>query len=262
MWIGDVMIKKLYNYRQLLKSNVQKEIRGKYKGSFLGILWSFVNPLLQVLVYALVFPFIMRNTQDNYVVFLIIGILPWTWFITSINQGTSCILANAGIIKKVYFPREILPISVVTSGLINFLISCIVIFLFLLFSGVGFSIYILFVPFIILIQFILTLGILLITSAIDVYIRDAEYIVNFMVNMLFYATPILYSPNVFADSPISWLFKINPLAVIMNGYRDALFYQVMPNLSLLFVIAIVSIIILLIGIAVFRKLEKGFAEEV
>lgn len=256
------MIKNLYNYRQLLKSNIQKEIRGKYKGSFLGILWSFVNPLLQVLIYALVFPFIMKNTQDNYVVFLIIGILPWTWFVTSINQGTPCILFNAGIIKKVYFPREILPISVVASGLINFLISCIVIILFLLFSGIGFSIYLLFVPFIILIQFILTLGILLITSAVDVYIRDAEYIINFIVNMLFYATPILYSPDIFAGSPISWLFKINPLAVIMTGYRDALFYQVMPNLSSLFIILIVSIIVLIVGIAVFRKLEKGFAEEV
>lgn len=256
------MIKELYNYRQLLKSNVRKEIRGKYKGSFLGVLWSFVNPLLQVLVYALVFPFIMKNTQENYVVFLIIGILPWTWFITSINQGTSCILVNAGIIKKVYFPREILPISVVTSGLINFLISCIVIFLFLLFGGVGFSVYVLFVPFIILIQFIFTLGILLITSAVDVYIRDAEYIINFIVNMLFYATPILYSPDIFAGSPISWLFKVNPLSVIITGYRDALFYQVMPNLGLLFIVLIASILILVIGIAVFRKLEKGFAEEV
>lgn len=256
------MLKNLYNYRQLLKSNVKKEIRGKYKGSFLGIIWSFVNPLLQVLVYAIVFPFIMKNTQENYVVFLIIGILPWTWFITSISQGTSCILANQGIIKKVYFPREILPISVVTSGLINFLISCIIIILFLLFSGVGFSIYMLFVPFIVLIQYILSLGLLLITSAVDVYIRDAEYIINFFVNMLFYATPILYSPDIFAGSPISLLIKANPLAIIITGYRDALFYQTMPNLSSLFIALLVSIILLFIGIGVFKKLERGFAEEV
>lgn len=256
------MIKNLYNYRQLLKSNVQKEIRGKYKGSFLGVLWSFVNPLLQVLVYALVFPFIMKNTQDNYVVFLIIGILPWTWFVTSITQGTPCILANEGIIKKVYFPREILPISVITSGLINFIISCIVIFLFLLFSGIGFSIYIVFVPFVIMIQYILSLGILLITSAVDVYIRDAEYIINFIINMLFYATPILYSPQIFANSSISWLMKLNPLSTIITGYRDALFYQVMPNLSSLFLVFIGSVILLWIGMVIFRKLEKGFAEEV
>ena len=256
------MLKNLYDYRQLLKSNVQKEIRGKYKGSFLGVLWSFINPLLQVLVYAIVFPFIMKNTQENYVVFLIIGILPWTWFITAITQGTSCILANAGIIKKVYFPREILPISVVTSGMINFLISCIVIFLFLIFSGIGISWYVVFLPIIVIIQFIFTLGILFMTSAIDVYIRDAEYIIAFIVNMLFYATPILYSPDIFQNTPISWLFKLNPLAGIINSYRDILFYKTMPNLESLLFIFVISIILLLLGIAIFRKLEKGFAEEV
>ena len=256
------MIKNLYNYRQLLKSNVQKEIRGKYKGSFLGVLWSFVNPLLQVLVYAIVFPFILKNTQENYVVFLIIGVLPWTWFVTSISQGTFCILANAGIVKKVYFPREILPISVVTSGLINFLISCIIILIFLFGSGIGISPYIIFVPIIILIQYILSLGILLITCSINVYIRDAEYIINFLINMLFYATPILYSPEIFNGSAIGWLFKINPLAVIITGYRDTLFYQTMPNLSSIFIVFIFSIIVFFIGMAVFRKLEKGFAEEV
>ena len=255
------MLRNLYNYRQLLKSNVKKEIRGKYKGSFLGVIWSFVNPLLQVLVYAIVFPFIMRNTQENYVVFLIIGILPWTWFVTSISQGTSCILANQGIIKKVYFPREILPISVVTSGLINFLISCIIIFIFLLFSGIGFSFYIVFLPLVIIIQYIFSLGVLLITSAIDVYIRD-EYIINFFVNMLFYATPILYSPDIFAGSPISMIIKANPLAIIITGYRDALFYKTMPNLSSLFIAFVGSLILLFLGIAIFKKLEKGFAEEV
>ena len=116
--------KELYHYRELLKTNVKKDIRGKYKGSFLGILWSFINPLLQVLVYALVFPYIMKVETENYLIFLICGIIPWTWFITSISQGTTSITNNANLIKKVYFPREILPISVVTSGLANFLISC------------------------------------------------------------------------------------------------------------------------------------------
>ena len=102
------MLKNLYEYRELLKSNIKKDIRGKYKGSFLGVLWSFINPLLSVAIYALIFPFILKMNQDNYVTFLIIGILPWNIFTTVISQGTYCILANAGIIKKVYFPREIL----------------------------------------------------------------------------------------------------------------------------------------------------------
>ena len=140
------LINNLYDYRQLLKSNVQKEIRGKYKGSFLGVLWSFVNPLLLTLVYAIVFSVIMKSTEENFVTFLIVAILPWNYFTTVITQGTSSILMNAGIIKKIYFPREILPVSVNTSGLINYLISCPIIIVFLLLSGIGVSWYILFFP--------------------------------------------------------------------------------------------------------------------
>ena len=121
------IVKELYQYRQLLKTNIKKEIRGKYKGSFLGVLWSFLNPLLMVAVYAIVFPYIMRIQTPNYLVYLIIGVIPWNFFTTTMNQGMISIRMNAGLIKKVYFPREILPISVVLSGLVNFFISCIII---------------------------------------------------------------------------------------------------------------------------------------
>ena len=140
------MFKEIYDYRELLKSNIKKEIRGKYKASFLGVLWSFVNPLLQVLVYAIVFPYLIGNSVDNYVVYLITGIIPWTFFQTTINSCGTCIKNNAGIIKKVYFPRIILPISSVLSGLINFFISCIIILIFCLLFGVGISWHIIFVP--------------------------------------------------------------------------------------------------------------------
>jgi len=256
------MIKNLYEYRELLKSNIKKDIRGKYKGSFLGVLWSFINPLLSVAIYALIFPFILKTNQDNYVTFLIIGILPWNIFTTVISQGTFCILANAGIIKKVYFPREILPISVATSGLINFLISCLIILFFLLVSGIGISWYILFLPLVIIIQYILTLGIIFITSSINVYIRDLEYIVNFFVQMLFYATPILYSSDLFSGSKIEMIINLNPMATIIGGYRDILYYQTMPNMRALLLVLLLSIILFFIGRCVFYKLEKGFAEEV
>ena len=116
------LIENLYQYRELLKSNIKKEIRGKYKGSVLGVLWSFLNPLLMVMVYFLVFPFLFRNTVDNYLIYLVIGVIPWNFFTTTMNQGIMAIRVNEGIIKKVYFPREILPISVATSGLVNFFI--------------------------------------------------------------------------------------------------------------------------------------------
>ncbi len=253
------MLKNLYDYRQLLKSNVKKEIRGKYKGSFLGVLWSFVNPLLMTLVYAIVFPFLLKNTQENYVTFLVIGILPWNWFTTVIAQGTTVIMANAGIIKKVYFPREILPISVVTSGMINYLISCIIIVIFVLFSGIGLSFNIIYLPIIVIIQYVLMLGIIFITGAINVYIRDAEYIINFFVTMLFYATPVLYSSDLF-PAKIAWLFKLNPMTTIIDSYRNIFFYKTMPNMQALLIVGLVSIILLIIGKMIFNKLQKGFAE--
>lgn len=256
------LLKNLYNYRQLLKSNVKKEIRGKYKGSFLGILWSFVNPLLTALIYAIVFPIILKSPEPNYVTFIVIGMLPWTYFTSVIMQGTTTILINAGIIKKVYFPREILPISINVSGLINFLISCVIIFLFLIFSGIGFSWYILFLPLIIITQYILQQGIIFITSAINVYVRDAEYIINFIISMLFYATPILYSVQLFENSPLKWIIYLNPMTTIINCYRDILFYQSMPHIKSLLVVLIGSCLLVWIGLHIFKKLEKGFAEEV
>jgi len=255
-------INNLYNYRQLLKSNVKKDIRGKYKGSFLGILWSFVNPLLMTLVYAIVFPFLLKSTEPNYVTFIVIGILPWTYFTTTITLSHSCVLYNGGIIKKVYFPREILPISVNVSGLINFLISCLIIFIFLIFSGIGFSFYIFLLPIVILTQFILTQSLAFIISAVNVYVRDLEYIVSFFVNMLFYATPILYSASLFNDSFIKYLIMINPMATIIESYRNILFYKTMPNIVPLLIVLIISIVLLFISLKIFKKLERGFAEEV
>lgn len=255
------MIKELYNYRQLLKSNVRKEIRGKYKGSFLGVLWSFVNPLLTTLVYAIVFPFILRNAQEHYTTFIVIAILPWSFFTTVISQGTNCILMQGQILKKVYFPREVLPLSIVISGLINFLISCVIIAIFLLCSGIGFSWYIAFLPIIVIIQFILLLGIVLITSSLDVYVRDLEFIINFFISMLFYATPVLYSIDMFPKK-IQTLLHLNPMTTIIESYRNIFYYQSMPNLSGLLFVFIFSIVLLAIGICVFKKLEKGFAEEV
>ena len=218
------IFKNLYQYRELLKTNVKKEIRGKYKGSFLGILWSFLNPLLTVLVYAIVFPYIMRVQVPNYLIFLIVAIIPWNFFTTCITTGCNCVWLNGGIIKKVYFPREILPISVILAGLVNFLISCVIILIFLLFGGVGFSIHLLWLPIIAIIQSALSLGLLFILSAINVYVRDVEYVVAFVINLLFYGTPILYTVDMFPKQ-ISFLLQINPLAHLIDAYRSIFYYQ-------------------------------------
>ena len=255
------LARNLFQYRELLKSNVKKEIRGKYKGSFLGVLWSFVNPLLQVLVYAIVFPYIMRVKTDNYLEYLIIGIIPWTFFTTVINQGIITIRMNSGIIKKVYFPREILPISVAASGLVNFLISCIIILIFCIFGGIGISWHLALLPVIAIIQFIFTLGLVFALCAINIYIKDTEYLVQFVINMLFYATPILYPTTLFPEG-IRWILYLNPMTSIIEFYRDIFMYHTLPGISSLLILVITSIVVFFVGLLIFRKLEKGFAEEV
>lgn len=255
------IVKEIVKYKEFLKSNVKKDVRGKYKGSFLGVLWSFINPLLSVIIYAIVFHYIMRFNIENYLIYLIAGIIPWNFFTAAINSGMNSVIFNADIIKKVYFPRIILPISSVTSCLVNFLISCLIIIIFALFSDVGISIYLLFLPIVALIQYILTLGFVFILSAVEIYVRDIEHIINFFIGMLFYVTPILYTTN-YVPEQFSFILKINPLAYIIDAYHSIFYYKTMPNLEGLGIIGIISLIVFGLGYMIFNKLQKGFAEEV
>lgn len=254
------MIVDLYKYREFLKTCVLKDFRGKYKKSFLGVLWSFINPLLQLLVYSLVFSFIMKSNIENYTVFLVVALIPWTFFSSTLVQSTLSIVGSAGIVKKVYFPREILPISTVTSNLFNFLISCIIIVAALLISGVGLSFYILLLPLVVIVQYILLIGLTFIVSSITVYIRDLEYFINVLMMLWFYLNPIVYSIDFI---PQKWLpiFKLNPMLHIINAYRDILFYKRLPDMLNLLIWFIISLVIMFVGYKIFKKLEKRFAEE-
>ncbi len=254
--------KELYKYREFLRTNVKKEIRGKYKASFLGVLWSFINPLLQVLVYAIVFPYIMRVKTPHYLVFLICGIIPWTWFTTSMVGGTTSISTNGNLIKKVYFPREILPISTVTSGVVNFSISCIIIIIFALLDGVGISWHIVFLPLIMLLQYIFSLALVFLTSSFNVYVKDVEYMVGFIINLMFYATPILYSADMFNGTKFAWIFKLNPMAYLVESYRNIFYAHHIPGIKSMLILLGAGLILLLISFAIFKKLEKRFAEEI
>ena len=254
------VFKNLYNYRELLKTNVKKEIRGKYKNSFLGVIWSFLNPLLQIMVYAIVFPLILRNTQENYVIFLCCGLIPWTFFATAITRSAFTMIENGNILKKVYFPREILPISVVTSEAVNFLISTIIILAFVLFSGLGITKYILLYPLIFMAQYLLVLAISFIVSSVCVYIRDLQHFIGIFLQLLFYATPIVYAAETI-PSEFAWILNLNPMTYIINGYRDIFYNQTMPDIKIIGILILVLIVIIAIGYVIFNKLQKGFAEE-
>lgn len=254
------IIKDLYNYRELLKTNTKKDVSGKYKNSFLGILWSFVNPLLQIAVYALVFQVILKSNIENYAVFLCCALIPWQYFYNVVIRGAGTIIDNGNIIKKVYFPREILPISVVTSEGINFLISTIIIIGFVLFSGIGININWLWYFLILAIQYIVLLGISLIVSSLTVYFRDLLHLLGVFLQLLFYATPIVYS---ISDVPqaFSWILKLNPMTYLIDGYRSIFYNGTAPNFKGLLIVFIMGIVFCVIGYFLFSKLQKRFAEE-
>lgn len=254
------VFKELYNYRELLKTNIHKEIRGKYKGSWLGVLWTFLNPLLMLAVYAFVFPYILRVNVDNYTIFMIVALIPWNFFTTAVQSGTGCVVANGAILKKVYFPREIIPISITTSQLVNFLITCLIMFIFIIVSGVGFSIHILLLPVLILIQYILTLGINFILSAITVFVHDVDHFVSVGLTLGFYATPIVYLSTMLPEK-FQWVLKLNPMAQLVEAYRSVLYYHQLPDFVMLGIWATASIIILVVGYIIFKKLERSFVEE-
>lgn len=253
-------IKRIYNYRELLKTSIKKEVRSKYKNSFLGVVWSFFNPLLQIVVYAVIFSLILKNKQENYTIFLCCGIIPWTFFSIAINKSAFTIIENGNIIKKVYFPREIIPISVVTAETINFLISTIIIIGFVIIGGIGISKYILFYPIILIAQYLIILAISFIVSSICVYFRDLQHFIGIILQLLFYATPIVYSQDSIPFG-FQWILKYNPMTYIINAYRDIFYYkqsiQIQPIIFMLFLGA-TSVFV---GLKFFEKLQRGFAEQ-
>mgnify|MGYP004471409605 CR=1 FL=1 len=254
------ILKDLYNYRELLKTNIKKDIGGKYKHSFLGILWSFVNPLLQIMVYAFVFQVILKSNIENYAVYLCCGLIPWQYFSAVVLRGAAIMIDNANVIKKVYFPREILPISLVSSEGLNFLISTIIILGFVIFGGIGLSCNILWYFLILAIQFIVSIGVSFIVSSITVYFRDLIHILGIIMQLLFYATPIVYSMDAVPEN-FKWIVKLNPMSYLIDGYRNIFYNKTMPDFTGLTKAFIMGSILCLIGFLIFKKLEKRFAEE-
>lgn len=253
--------KSLYEYRELLKTSISKDIRGKYKNSILGIIWSFLNPLLQIAVYAIVFPLIMRSDLPNYTVFLCCGLIPWNFFSAAISRTSFTMIENGNIIKKVFFPRQILPISVVTSEAVNFIISTFIILAFVLAYGMGITQFIIFYPLVLLVQYLLLIGISFIVSSVTVFFRDLQHFIGIALQLLFYATPIVYASNTIPEN-FQWILKFNPMTYVINGYRDIFYYQQAPDFVSLLIVLGISVALCIGGYLIFNKLQKRFAEEI
>ena len=173
------LLRELYAYREMINSLVKKDLRGRYKGSILGFLWTFINPLMQLAVYTIVFSVIMRAGIDKFYIFLFVALVPWIFFSSAITGGSMSILNQNDMVKKIYFPRQILPIAYVTSSFVNMMFCFVIIFVALIFSGIGINFKaLLYLPIIMLIEYVLALGIALLTSALTVYFRDGTYFRN------------------------------------------------------------------------------------
>lgn len=254
------IFKEVFDYRQMLISIVRKDLRSRYKGSFLGFLWTFINPLLQLLIYSIVFPYLLRNNQENYPMFLFVALLPWLFFITSVQGSTTSIVNGANLVKKIYFPKMVLPLSVIFTNMTNYIYGLIIVFPALILTGVHLTVNVFWLPVILLVAFIFTLGISLIFSALYVKFRDLEHIVNILTMVWFYLTPVVFDVTIFPDN-VAKVIGYNPMVPIIEGFRDVLLYGVQPNWGALSYSLIIGILLVVVGVIVFKKRERTFAED-
>ncbi|QGG53818.1 ABC transporter permease [Lysinibacillus pakistanensis] len=255
-----IEVREIFNYRHMLISMVQRELRSRYKGSFLGFLWTFVNPLLQLAVYSIVFPYILRVDQENYPMFLFVALLPWIFFTSSIQNATTSVLGSANLVTKIYFPRIILPLSSVCTNLMNYIYSLVIVIPALLITGVDLTINLLWFPLILLIEFLFALGLALAFSALHVKFRDAAHIIGIVIFCWFYITPIVFPMTIFPETMQQYIM-LNPMVAIIEAFRDIFLFGQQPNFSALIYSALVSLATLIIGFFVFKNFEKTFAED-
>ncbi len=254
------VIKNIYEYREMISNLVKRELKGKYKGSILGFLWTFINPLLQLLVYTLVFSYIMRSGIEDYYLFLFVALIPWLFFATCVAGGCNCILNSKDMVEKIYFPREVLPISFVTSQFVNMLLCFIIVFGALAVSGKGFNgIALLYLPLIMIVEYILALGMAFIFSSVTVFLRDIEHIMGIFTMAWQFLTPVMYSTDMVPEE-FKTVFYANPMTSVITAYRDILYYKRVPEMNTLLNAVIMGLGLLLIGYLIFNKLEKKFAE--
>lgn len=256
-------IKRVFEYREMLKNNVRKELRARYKGSVLGFFWTFLNPLLQLVVYSIVFSTVMKVKVPNYnyTIFLFVGLVPWNFLAASVQQSTMIITANSNLIKKIYFPRIILPLTITLTNLVNMLLTFVIVFIALFIFGSQISIWYTFLPVIIIVETIFVLALTLFLSSITVYFRDLEHITGIILMAWIYLSPVIY-PSEYIPSSVFNLFKMNPMFSIIESYRDVLMFNRQPDMFGLLYVLMLSVILLITGYLVFDKLQKRFAEEI
>ena len=273
------MLKELaqvYRYRELLLNLVIRDLKVRYKNSVLGFFWSLVNPLLQVATITVVFKFILKLGVPNYSAYLLCAFLPWTFFQMSVMDSAMSVLFHGNLVKKTYFPREILPASIVLSNLVHFILALGVFFVYLLVIGTPIQITWLLLPVIVLIQLFLNLGIAFFVSCLNVFYDDVKYMATVLLNLLYFALPIMYfveqvfNSNRIPHSLAVVLYYVNPLALLLTAYRKILLppfntatiHDIPFNYWYLALTGVTSLAICLAGYAFFNSRKWRFAEQV
>jgi lipopolysaccharide transport system permease protein len=252
----------LVRYRELVRNLVKRDLKVRYRNSVFGFAWSLLNPLFMMAILSVVFSLVFGRVEvENFPAFLIVGLIPWNFCVTSLSRAVSCLVDNGHLIKKVYFPREVLPISVVLANLVHFVIAIPVLLLILVLLGVNLTWKALLFPPLIVIQLLLIVGLALLISSVNVFYRDMGVALDVLMQGWFFTTPIFYHHSIL-PLPLQKPAMANPLAAIITAYRDVLIYDRWPDRNFTLVALLTSTLVFVVGYTVFNRWSPRFAEEV
>jgi lipopolysaccharide transport system permease protein len=258
---------RLARYRGLIQSLVARELKARYRGSVLGFFWSFINPLALLIIYSIVFKYFLPPRGDDtlppYEVFMFCGILPWTWFSSSLLESSGVLISGGNLIKKVLFPAEVLPIVTVLANMVHFFLGLPILLAFIVYNGMPLHVgELLWFPIVVVVQLILTLAFALILSALTVHFRDLRDILQNLMTFWFFTTPIIYRYTEMPPNVMRWL-NLNPFTHIAITYQEILYFPgPVGHWYWLLVLGLMSIVFFLFGYFVFDRLRDTFAEEV
>jgi len=251
------LIRDAYRYRDLIWALALKELKIRYKRSFLGFLWALLNPLLQMVVMTLVFSTIMKIDIPHYAIFLLSALVPFTFFSQSLSYAAESIVGNGDLIKKVRVAKLVFPIAALVSNAINLFLSLIPLAIIVLVMRHPFHWTWIYLPVPLLALSILTLGASFFFAAANVYYRDVAHILQIILQVWFYVTPILYDINFFPQK-FHWLFKLNPLIYALNGFRLSVYNGQLPQMQSVVASFVCGFVSLYIGFRIFRRFQDSF----
>jgi lipopolysaccharide transport system permease protein len=257
---GWVMPRRVRHLRDLLRELVVRDMKLRYKRSYLGIAWTLINPLMQLLVYTFVFRVLFGVQTPNYMLQLFIGITCWTWFQSGVLESTVAILQNRDLIRQPSFPAALLPNVTVGTHLVHFLLTFPITFAMIFYGEPRITLAVLWVPLVILVQYILTLALGMAAACLHAHFRDTQYLLGVFLMLGFFLTPIIYDMSV-VPAKYHTFYMLNPMTHILDSYRAALVRGEAPHLASLGIVAAVSVILLWLSHKLFRTASVTFVEE-